>query len=105
MAGLINSNRTAKDLQPKNTASITDFEKQPAKKNKPDTVTFDTSIRINNHIRNKLVALATLGYTSSQKDAIDLIFANYRDGLDADSKKELDLQIKTLERRDAKLKG
>ena len=104
--GLIKSNKTAMDLQPKETASIEDFDKKLLKNNKKDeTVTFDTSIRIDNHTRNKLVALATLGYTTSQKDAINLLFENYRDQMDSDSKKELNLQIKTLEKRDATLRG
>lgn len=105
MGRLINSNKTNKELQPNKTASIRDFDDKLIKRSpKSESVTFDTSIRINNHIRNKLVALANLGYAGSQKDAINLIFESYRDELDQDSKKELDLQIKTLEKRDAKMK-
>jgi Holliday junction resolvasome RuvABC DNA-binding subunit len=100
---LIKSNRTAKELQPEKTASVKDFENKPAKK--ATEVTFNTNLKITNHSRNKLQALMTLGYTQSQKDAIDLLFQSYREQLDADSRKELDLQIKTLERRDARLKG
>lgn len=105
MARLIKSNRTNQELQPNKTASINDFDKKLIKRSqKSESVTFDTSIRINNHIRNKLVALANLGYAGSQKDVINLIFESFRDDLDQDSKKELDLQIKTLEKRDAKMK-
>lgn len=105
MGRLINSNKTSQELQPNKTASIRDFDDKLIKRSpKSESVTFDTSIRINNHIRNKLVALANLGYAGSQKDAINLIFESYRDELDQDSKKELDLQIKTLEKRDAKMK-
>lgn len=103
--GLIKSNKTAQDLQPAKTASVSDFDKIHIKKSpKNESVTFATSIRIDNHIRNKLVALSTLGYTGSQKDAIELLFENFRDELDQDSRKELDMQIKTLEKRDAKMK-
>ncbi|WP_278951921.1 DUF5388 domain-containing protein [Lactobacillus apis] len=105
MTRLIKSNKTNQELQPDKTASINDFDQKLVKRSpKSESVTFDTSIRINNHIRNKLVALSTLGYAGSQKDAIELVFENFRDELDQDSKKELDMQIKTLEKRDAKMK-
>ena len=47
----------------------------------------------------------SLGYTASQKDAIDLLFQSFREQLDTDAKKELDFQVKTLERRDARIKN
>ncbi len=97
---LIKSNRNTKDLQPKNTASLEELQEK-----KPKTVTFDTNLKITNHARNKLMAMNVLGYTESQKDAIDLLFQSFREQLDADSRKEIDFQIKTLEKRDARLKG
>lgn len=105
MSKLIKSNRNIKDLQPKHTVSMDDLNKKPVATSKPKAVTFDTNLKITNHSRNKLMALMTLGYTASQKEAVDLLFESFRDQLDADSRKELDFQIKTLERRDAKLKG
>ncbi|MDF7639968.1 DUF5388 domain-containing protein [Lactobacillus sp. ESL0791] len=100
---LIKSNRNFKDLQPKKIASLDDLKEK--KSSKLNEVTFDTNLKITNHSRNKLQALMTLGYTASQKEAIDLLFQVFHDQLDADSKKELDFQIKTLEKRDIKLKG
>lgn len=101
MSGLINSNRMAKDFRPKKTASMEDLKNNDS----AERITFDTNLKISNHSRNKLQALMSLGYTASQKDAIDLLFQSYREQLDTDAKKELDFQVKTLERRDARLKN
>lgn len=96
-----NSDRTLKDFRPEHMATIEDLEKTT----KPKEVTFNTNLKITNHARNMLQSLMTLGYTSSQKDAIGLLYEAFRETLDNDSKKELDMQYKTLEKRDARLKN
>lgn len=84
--------------------SVYDNSKKMNNLNLDEKVTFNTNIKISNHTRNRLQALANLGYASSQKDAIDLIFSAYLDTLLDSEKKELELQIDVLERKDAKLK-
>lgn len=95
-----NADRPLSDFRPEKMLKAEDFEKK-----QPESVTFDTSIRITNHLKNKLQALILMGYTSTIKESIDLIFQNYRDDLDGSEKKNLDFQIKNLEQRDAKIKN
>lgn len=45
-----------------------------------------------------------LGYSGSQKDAIDFFFENFKNQLSNSEKKELEFQLKVLEKRDSKLK-
>lgn len=97
-----NSDRPLTDFRPEKMAKVEDFE-QPKKKLKE--VTFNTNLKLTNHSRNMLQSLVTLGYTSTQKDAIELLYQSFIDQLDDDSKKELDIQYRTLERRDARIKS
>lgn len=46
----------------------------------------------------------TLGYLASQKDAIGLVFKNFKEQLSIGEKK-LDFQIKAVESMDAKIRG
>lgn len=95
-----NADRPLQDFLPEKMVKAEDFEKKQL-----ESVTFDTSIRITNHLKNKLQALIIMGYTSTIKESIDLVFQNYRDDLDSSEKKNLDFQIKNLEQRDARLKN
>lgn len=103
---LIRSNRlenSGANLKPKKKVTLNDLDEK-IKPVEIEKVTFNTNIKISNHTRNKLQALANLGYAGSQKDAIDLIFSAYLDTLLESEKKELELQIDVLERKDAKLR-
>lgn len=97
-----NRDRPLTDFRPEKMAKVEDFEK-PKKQLKE--VTFNTNLKITNHARNMLQSLVTLGYTSTQKDAIELLYQAFTDQLDDDSKKELDMQYRTLEKRDTRLKN
>lgn len=99
-----NNDRKLEDFQPDKMASIADLEKQPSAKSNPKVVTFNTNLKISNHARNMLQSLVTLGYTSTQKDGIELLYQTFFDTLADDQQKELDMQYKTLERRDARMK-
>lgn len=102
---LIRSNRNVEFTAEEN-AKASDFDSNAGKENsKVDTVTFDTNIKISNHTRNKLQAMATLGFARDQKSAVDIIFAAYREGLPTEERKELDTQIATFETRDVRLKN
>lgn len=105
---LIRSNRNVEFTAEEN-AKASDFDNKDNKTEKEsstvDTVTFDTNIKISNHTRNKLQAMATLGFARDQKSAVDIIFAAYREGLPIEERKELDTQIATFETRDVRLKN
>lgn len=105
MGKLIKSNKTAEELRPEKMFKMEDLNGPKTKKATPKEVTFNTNLKITNHTRNKLQALMTLGYTSTQKDAVDLLYSSYREMLDPSEQKELDIQIKTLELRDVKLRS
>lgn len=65
-----------------------------------DSVTYSSSIRIDNHIKNKLQAMAIVGFSDSQKDAIELLITNWRETLTPEQLRTLDSQTATLERKD-----
>ena len=73
-------------------------------KNK-DQVTFDTNLKISNHSRNKLQAMASIGYSENQRSAVDVALQAWYDTLTVNEQKEFDLQVHTLEQRDVKIKS
>ena len=70
-----------------------------------DQVTFDTNLKISNHSRNKLQAMASIGYSENQRSAVDLALQAWYDTLTVNEQKEFDLQVHTLEQRDVKIKS
>ncbi|MCK8607242.1 DUF5388 domain-containing protein [Apilactobacillus ozensis] len=111
MSSLVRSNR---DIKPKNQASIEDFNKKQSTKEKQDinkndknvtSVTFNTNLKINNHIRNKLQAMALTGLAENQKDAIEIALAAYMESLTKNEREAVDLQANTLEARDVSKKN
>ncbi len=68
--------------------------------NKVDSVTFYANVRINNHIKNKLEALSTIGLASSQKDALENALDYYVQSLPDVHKRKFKIQLETLEERD-----
>lgn len=67
-------------------------------------VTFDTNLKISNHSRNKLQAMASIGYSENQRTAVDVALQSWYDTLTINEQKEFDLQVHTLERRDVRIK-
>ncbi|WP_434108406.1 DUF5388 domain-containing protein [Levilactobacillus brevis] len=104
---LIRSNRNP--IKPDKQAEISDFSKSNKEtyppKNRVASVTFDTNLKINNHIRNKLQAMAVLGYSDNQKAAIEVALSVYIESLTSDERKELEFQIDSLEKRDVRVKS
>lgn len=70
-----------------------------------DHVTFDTNLKISNHSRNKLQAMASIGYSENQRSAVDVALQAWYDTLTVNEQKEFDLQVHTLEQRDVKIKS
>lgn len=75
------------------------------KANIVDSVTFYANVRINNHIKNRLEALSTIGLATSQKDAMESAINYYIESLPDETKRKLKTQIATLEERDVLLKN
>ena len=110
MASLVRSNRNktkkidrGHDIKPETTFSLDNLnqgnEAQTPTKT-VDRVTFYANIRINNHIKNKLEALAMLGIAKSQKQAVEIALDYYLDSLSDEQKRRYDVAVKTLEDRD-----
>ena len=104
---LIRSNRNP--IKPDKQAEISDFSNSnkgiKTPQNQVASVTFDTNLKINNHIRNKLQAMAVLGYSDNQKAAIEVALSVYIESLTSDERKELEFQIDSLEKRDVRIKS
>ena len=71
---------------------------------KVDSVTYSSSIRVDNHIRNELQAMTILGFASSQREAIESLIQSWRESQPKESLRTLNAQIETLERKDIMLK-
>jgi hypothetical protein len=112
---LVNSNRKnsikkidrGHDIKPEEKFTLDDINKAGTGSSKAsvDRVTFYANVRINNHIKNKLEALSTVGFAKSQKEALSDALDYYIDSLPAESKRKLKIQIATLEERDVLLKN
>lgn len=70
-----------------------------------DQVTFDTNLKISNHSRNKLQAMASIGYSENQRTALDIALQAWYEALTLNEQKEFDLQVHTLEQRDVRMKS
>lgn len=64
-------------------------------------ITFDTTLRMNNHLKNFMKALVILGYETTQQKALKKIQDSYMEQLDDDEQKTLKFQISTLEKSNA----
>lgn len=61
MSNLINSNKRKLNLKPKHEVSIDEIE------NKESNQTFNVNIKIDNTVRNSLIAISNLGIAPNQK--------------------------------------
>lgn len=64
-------------------------------------VTYDSTVRMNNHLKNFLKAMVILGMSSSQQSAMETLEGTYRESLSDSERKTLAAQIETLEIADA----
>ena len=95
------------DIKPETTFSLDSLNQDSKANNEAQTptknvdrVTFYANIRINNHIKNKLEALAMLGIAKSQKQAVEIALDYYLDSLSDEQRRRYDVAVKTLEDRD-----
>ena len=66
--------------------------------------TYATNIRVDNHTRNKISTLITLGYESSQKELTDRLVSFFIESLSDDEKSKYKNLLSIYEERDY-LKG
>lgn len=93
----------AKTPTPQKSVSINEFNDKPSQQQNKhiSEVTFDTTLRMNNHLKNFMKALVILGYAPTQQKALKKIQDSYIEQLGDDEQKTLKFQIETLERSDA----
>ena len=97
MSNLINSNKRKLNLKPKHEVSIDEIE------NKESNQTFNVNIKIDNTVRNSLIAISNLGIAPNQKEAVAYLVQQFRDNLDPDNQRLFDLQVYFLNKKDDKL--
>lgn len=86
-------------LKPNDSFKINDTKAKQAQKN-IDRVTFDTSVRMNNHIKNQLQAMTLLGIAKNQAEAIDLMLVEWLNSIDESTEQMFKLQVDMLEKKD-----
>lgn len=64
------------------------------------TVTLSVTIRVDNHLRNKITALLNVGMGESQKDVVDLLVDEKVSSLDDTTKKRFKDMYSILEKKD-----
>lgn len=97
-------------IEVNNKVNRTDIEKDIiAKKTKSkenivlsNSVTEPVNVRVDNHIRNKLSALITLGHYDSQKEIVEALVNNYIDGLEKSEFKRFEDLVQIYESKDVK---
>ncbi|MBS0953558.1 DUF5388 domain-containing protein [Lactiplantibacillus plantarum] len=104
---LIRSNRNKNNVIPKpaKQAKASDFDTNAGDNKTVSSVTFDTNLKISNHTRNKLQAMAMIGYAENQRLSVDTAIQSFYEQLSTNEQREFDLQVSTLESRDIKLKS
>ncbi|MYV16442.1 DUF5388 domain-containing protein [Furfurilactobacillus milii] len=70
-----------------------------------ELVSYITSVRVDNHIKNQLQAMSIIGYATSQKDAIETMISAWRESQSPEQLRLFDAQVKTLEAKDVRLKS
>lgn len=121
--GLINNPNKKKDpldrgheIRPKEEFTIDDLQeikqeqsdtdgKKPLVKSDVDRVTFYSNVRINNHLKNMLEAIAITGNSKSQKESIEKALNYYLDSFSMGERAAINAAIETLEKRDVKQKS
>ena len=96
-----------KNITPNESFTQDDLKKASKKEQitKTESVTYYANIRINNHIRNQLQSLSLMGLAKSQKGALEVLINEYVNGMPEELRREYELNYKTLEDRDVKLKA
>lgn len=104
---LIRSNRNKENSIPKpdKQAKASDFDNSSVNSEVISSITFDTNLKISNHSRNKLLAMAMIGYAENQRLAVDTAIQSFYEQLSSTEQREFELQVSTLESRDVRLKS
>ena len=102
MSNLLNSNRDLKDLQPKSTFDDKDLNNNEEKEHKDTKITKkkrekSVNMKISKSSRDFLVAMVTLSYAKNQKDAVDILVAQFKESLTPAERQLFDQQLAILD--------
>ena len=101
-----NRNQSHDTIKPAKVAKASDFDTdEQGNTSNVTSITFDTNLKISNHARNKLQAMAMIGYSENQRLALDVAIQAFTEQLSSNEMKEFNLQVETLESRDVRLKS
>ena len=97
MSNLLRTNRELKDLQPKSTFDDKDLNNEEkdtkiTKKKREKSV----NMKVSKSSRDFLVAMVTLSYAKNQKNAVDLLVAQFKESLTPAERQLFDQQLNIL---------
>lgn len=91
-------------LKPANSFTTDDLKiddsKDKLKVSGVDSVTFDTSVRMSNHIKNQLQAMTLIGVAKNQSEAIESLLVEWLNSIDSDTERMFKFQVEMLEKKD-----
>jgi len=88
-------------LKPESSFNINDLEDTKKNSRNISSVTFDTTVRINNHLKNFLKSMTILGMAQNQQTALKILEDTWIEQLTDSERQTLKQQISTLEKSDA----
>lgn len=100
MSNLLRTNRELKDLQPKSTFNDKDLNNEEkdtkiTKKKREKSV----NMKVSKSSRDFLVAMVTLSYAKNQKDAVDILVAQFKESLTPAERQLFDQQLNILQNK------
>lgn len=86
-------------IEVKNKISLNDVKTTEEEQKLPQ-VTLPVNIRVDNHIKNKLQALISLGYFDTYKGFVEASIDEYLNNLDDDENRKIEYIVNKLELKD-----
>ncbi len=100
-----------REIKPQEEFTVEDLKQSKQEENNSqaksnvDRVTFYSNVRIDNHIKNRLEAIATIGISTSQRNSLEKALDVFLDSLSVGDRKAVDVVTDTLEQRDVRQKS
>lgn len=87
-------------IEVKNKVSLDEMSSNEHGENKAPRVTLPATLRINNHIKNELQALVSMGHFDSFKDFLEISLNDYMNNLPDTEQKQVEYIVSKLELKD-----
>lgn len=96
----VNSQVKRSDIDRRVEKNITNEKNKNISTSVMTTVTEPVNIRVDNHIRNQIAALITMGHSDTQKEMVDYLLNQYVDTLDKNDYKRFEDLVDIYEEKD-----